>query len=89
MPNSEVLLERRLGTNVDKERLVETFKNFNFGTNIVVKDNLTHIQILKEIKNAASTVRMHSSLFVCILSHGDEGNGYKQFHQLYGLSFLL
>lgn len=73
LPKSKELLKNRVGTGIDKEKLVQTFQSCNFGSNIIVKEDLIHSEMLKAIREAASKVRNHSSLFVCILSHGEEG----------------
>ncbi|KAJ8979554.1 hypothetical protein NQ317_017703 [Molorchus minor] len=47
-----------------------------FGFKVIVKENLTHIAMLEEIKKAAMDVTNESSFIVCIMSHGDKGVVY-------------
>ncbi|KAG8231876.1 hypothetical protein J437_LFUL011781, partial [Ladona fulva] len=64
--------EDRLGTDVDRDRLVEAFTSLGF--KIMVKTNLTHHQLLDFAHQLAGTkeLKRHSSLVFCILSHGQK-----------------
>lgn len=64
-------LESRIGTEKDKEDLIDTFKKFGF--RIVIANNLTHEDLIVKVKEVVKDVKKESSLFVCILSHGDKG----------------
>jgi hypothetical protein len=72
LPSGGHKLEPRDGTQQDKEKLEETFKLFGFKTKTV--DNLTHDQILEKIDEVIRGIDKESSLFVCIMSHGNEGS---------------
>lgn len=74
LPSKDVKLEERSGTQKDKEQLENTFKKFGFTVEIV--DNLIHTDMIKKICGTIDKVREESSLFICILSHGDEGNSF-------------
>ncbi|XP_018561308.1 caspase-8 [Anoplophora glabripennis] len=63
-------LESRKGTEKDKEKLISTFTKFGF--KIVVAENLTHESLTAQVTEVAKSVTIESSLFVCILSHGDK-----------------
>lgn len=59
---------------MDRNRLKEAFKFCKFREqDIIVKDSLDHEKTIDAVKEAVDQVRDHSSLFVCILSHGEEG----------------
>ncbi|CAG9829427.1 unnamed protein product [Diabrotica balteata] len=72
-PNGEKF-DVREGTDLDREKLIGTFKRRGF--EILVADNLNHIDMLKKIKNTVNETTDQSSLFVCILSHGNKGVVY-------------
>jgi caspase 8 len=74
LPSGGHKLEPRDGTQQDKEKLEETFKLFGFKTKTV--DNLTHDQIIEKIDEVIRGIDKESSLFVCIMSHGNEGVVY-------------
>lgn len=65
------MLEPRHGTNMDKSELERVFTSF--GYKIVIKENLTHIEILNSVKNVANESTPYDSVVVCILSHGFKG----------------
>ncbi|RZC35230.1 caspase-8 [Asbolus verrucosus] len=64
-------LENRVGTQKDKEDLEATFKMFGFKTEVV--ENLIHTDVIKKIDEVIQNVTVESSLFICIMSHGDQG----------------
>ncbi|XP_030751141.1 caspase-8 [Sitophilus oryzae] len=66
-----VKLQTRVGTEIDKKRIVEVFEKFNF--KIIIKDNLAHYDVVKAIEEVTINVTKESSLVVFILSHGDKG----------------
>lgn len=51
--------------------LQRTFSDL--GYTIIVRENLTDIEIVKEIEGVVSRSCKSDSLIVCILSHGSEG----------------
>lgn len=60
---------------MDRDRLKSAFKFCKFREeDIIVKEkNLDHEKMIDAVKEAVDRVQDHSSLFVCILSHGEEG----------------
>ncbi|XP_072378788.1 caspase-8 [Diabrotica undecimpunctata] len=74
LPLNGEKLEVRQGTDVDREKLIGTFKRRGF--KILVEENLNHIDMLKKIKDTVNKTTNQSSLFVCILSHGNKGVVY-------------
>lgn len=66
------MLEPRYGTNMDKSELQRIFSSF--GYKIVIKENLTHVEILNSVKNVVNESTPYDSVVVCILSHGFKGN---------------
>nr|CAH7749647.1 unnamed protein product [Callosobruchus chinensis] len=81
LPTSSEQLERRVGTENDKLRLTNTFEKFGF--KVFTEDNLKHMDMLHYIKKTVACVKNESSLFVCILSHGDEVNDQKNQQEEY------
>ncbi|XP_056632420.1 caspase-8 [Diorhabda sublineata] len=69
-PSGKILLNRQ-GTNKDRDKLEEVFKQF--GYKVIVKNDLNHLVMLQEIKTIVDSICNESSLFICIMSHGDEG----------------
>lgn len=67
-------MDKREGTNADKQRLSEVFSAL--GYNVEAYDNVDHLKILEYIRNACSRSHFKDSLVVCILSHGFEGAVY-------------
>ncbi|KAJ6636162.1 Caspase-8 [Pseudolycoriella hygida] len=67
-------LDRRDGTNKDKNALCQTFSAV--GYEIVERTNLTNVQILSEVENIVKRSASSDSLIVCILSHGSKGVVY-------------
>lgn len=63
-------LESRTGTEKDKEKLQATFTKFGF--KIVIADNLPHVDLIAKVREVVKSITIESSLFVCILSHGDK-----------------
>ncbi|XP_046396797.1 caspase-8 [Ischnura elegans] len=65
-------LEDRLGTDVDRDRLIEAFTSLGF--EIKVMRNLTHTQLIAAARHAAiSEVKQkHSCFTLCILTHGQK-----------------
>ncbi|XP_028130548.1 caspase-8 isoform X2 [Diabrotica virgifera virgifera] len=75
LPRNGERLEVREGTNKDRDNLINTFIRRGF-KNIIVANNLNHIDMLEKIKDTVNKTTNESSLFVCILSHGNEGVVY-------------
>uniref|UniRef100_A0A1Y1MQM3 Caspase family p20 domain-containing protein n=1 Tax=Photinus pyralis TaxID=7054 RepID=A0A1Y1MQM3_PHOPY len=71
LPNVSLQLDRREGTIFDREELRKTFEQL--GYTVEIENNLTHDEILRAITDTANKIRKHSSLIICILSHGLEG----------------
>ncbi|XP_066157828.1 caspase-8 isoform X2 [Euwallacea fornicatus] len=69
--NDDIQLEDRKGTNKDKERFFNCFINMNF--DVIVKENLTHYDMIKAIEEVVDSASNTSSLVICILTHGDNG----------------
>lgn len=67
-------LKERKGTAQDTEALQRLFLSFGYG--VVVKNNLTHLEILREVEEATEKASRVDGLVVCILSHGHEGVVY-------------
>jgi hypothetical protein len=67
------VLETRLGTDVDRDRLSETFNSLGF--TVYIGENLTHRDLIATVASAIKEyVKMEHSCFVlCILSHGIPG----------------
>lgn len=68
------ILNERKGTAQDKNKLRELFESFDY--QVSVKDDQTHLEILREVENAANQAKKVDGLVVCILSHGQEGIVY-------------
>jgi hypothetical protein len=66
-------LETRLGTDVDRDRLSETFNSLGFTVYIV--ENLTHRDLIATVDSAIKEYvkKEHSCFVLCILSHGIRG----------------
>lgn len=75
MPSLDYQLQNREGTEADENALINTFTQLNFEKDsIILKQNRTHTQMLQDIQEAAGKVtEQHSTLFVAILTHGEEG----------------
>lgn len=71
LPPDNKTLHNREGTNKDRDKLNEIFNQF--GYKVIVKNDLDHLAMLEEIKNTVDSICNESSLFICIMSHGDEG----------------
>jgi hypothetical protein len=71
LPDHE--LDPRLGTDVDRDRLSETFNSLGFTVWIV--ENLTHSDMLERVQLAIEQFvkKEHSCFVLCILSHGKHG----------------
>lgn len=69
-------LESRTGTEKDKEELQATFTKFGF--KVVIADNLSHVDLIAKVREVVKSMTIESSLFVCILSHGDKGTWYRK-----------
>jgi hypothetical protein len=71
LPDHE--LETRLGTDVDRDRLRETFNSLGFTVYIV--DNLMHRELIETVASAIKQFvkKEHSCFVLCILSHGIRG----------------
>lgn len=76
-------LKTRNGTGVDKTRLQTIFTKLGFY--VVTDDNNTHSKMLEELKTVKEDVYKlkYSSLFVAILSHGDQGRFQRKTHSIY------
>ncbi|VEN36104.1 unnamed protein product [Callosobruchus maculatus] len=74
LPENSEQLERRIGTENDKMRLASTFKKFGFEPKI--ENDLKHMDMVDCIKKTVASITNESSLFVCILSHGNKGIVY-------------
>ena len=63
-------LETRLGTDVDRDRLSETFNSLGFTVYIV--ENLAHRDLIRTVASAIKKFvkQEHSCFVLCILSHG-------------------
>jgi hypothetical protein len=66
-------LEPRLGTDVDRDRLSETFNSLGF--TVWIGQNLTHTDLLESVRSAIKerVKKEHSCFVLCILSHGKHG----------------
>ena len=66
-------LETRLGTDVDRDRLSETFNSLGF--TVYIAGNLTHIDLLETVASAIKKFvkKEHSCFVLCVLSHGISG----------------
>ena len=75
-------LEARLGTDVDRDRLSETFNSLGFTVYIV--QNLTHSDLMATVDVAIKKFvkKEHSCFVLCILSHGIRGEWQTQTHQI-------
>ncbi|KAF5269246.1 hypothetical protein FQR65_LT02547 [Abscondita terminalis] len=74
LPKDNIELYNRDGTIFDCNKLKETFQMF--GYTIVIKNDLTHQDLLEAVTETVNMVTNHSSFIVCILSHGLEGMVY-------------
>ncbi|KAG5896722.1 hypothetical protein JTB14_014598 [Gonioctena quinquepunctata] len=73
-PDATEKLESRFGTEKDRDDLKKVFTNYGF--KVLVENNLNHIDMMIKIKEVVESVRDESSLFICILTHGDKGIVY-------------
>jgi hypothetical protein len=66
-------LETRLGTDVDRDRLSETFNSLGF--TVYIGENLTHSDLIATVASAIKKFvkKEHSCFVLCILSHGIRG----------------
>ena len=69
----EILTERN-GTAKDMEALKKVFDDFKY--HVIVKNDLTHVEIIKEVDKASKQSSKYDGLIVCVLSHGHEGLFY-------------
>lgn len=69
LPN--FVLANRKGTEFDRDKLSNTFREL--GYIVEIKNNLIDDQILIAVTDTVEKIREHSSLIICILSHGCEG----------------
>lgn len=67
-------LENRYGTDRDADAIKSIFSTF--GYDVRKKDNLSHTEILNEIRDVANKSVQYDSVIVCILSHGCKGIVY-------------
>ncbi|KAJ9587801.1 hypothetical protein L9F63_018758, partial [Diploptera punctata] len=74
LPDEE--LETRLGTDMDRERLIETFESMGFDT--ITKEDLTHSEMLDSVNEVLRDdfKQEHSCFVLCIMSHGVKGEVY-------------
>ena len=56
------------------EALKKLFEDFKY--HVVVKNDLTHVEIIKEVDKASKQSSKYDGLIVCVLSHGHEGLFY-------------
>lgn len=70
-------LDERLGTELDQSALINTFAAF--GYKIVLRSDVSHLDILSEVDNVVESSQDYDSLVVCILSHGLKGNQFTEF----------
>ncbi|KAK2727512.1 hypothetical protein QYM36_008113 [Artemia franciscana] len=68
-----VKLDKRIGTDVDRDFISETFQFFGF--KIKVFESRTHMQIMRDLEDI-SREDMFGCLVVCILSHGTQGKPF-------------
>ncbi|XP_074025443.1 death related ced-3/Nedd2-like caspase isoform X2 [Leptinotarsa decemlineata] len=73
-PDTTDKLESRLGTEKDRDNLEKIFRKYGF--KVIVVNDLTHIEMVEKIREVVKLVTDESSLFICILSHGDKGIVY-------------
>ncbi|PSN40162.1 hypothetical protein C0J52_14092 [Blattella germanica] len=73
---AEENLETRLGTDMDRDRLINTFESMGFTT--CTAENLTHEEMLQFVDDIVRNDfrKEHSCLVLCIMSHGAEGVVY-------------
>ncbi|XP_046994211.1 caspase-8 isoform X1 [Schistocerca americana] len=68
-------LETRMGTDLDRDRLIEIFTKLGFL--VLVRENLTDVTMEAEVKTIANKVLPYHSCFaLCILSHGKKNVVY-------------
>lgn len=63
-------LSARIGTEFDRDRLIDTFSKFRF--RVLLKENVTDEDMVKEIQIVVDEFQDESSLFICILTHGEK-----------------
>lgn len=71
----KTVLKKRQGTDIDRERISQTFARF--GYKILIEHNLTHSKIIKNIKNLVEISDNSDSIVLVILSHGQKGTVVK------------
>lgn len=71
VPAINEAIPRRRGTNVDRDKLKEAFSSHGYTP--IILENLTHVEILHNIRETVKKSLFKDSLIVCILSHGMEG----------------
>lgn len=76
-------LEQKYETDVDKMELKRTFSSFGF--KIVIRENLTHTEMLSAVEDIVHEGASYDSVVVCILSHGFNGM-YIQLYNIYLIS---
>lgn len=64
-------LDERLGTELDQSALINTFTAF--GYKIVLRSDVSHLDMLSEVDNVVESSQEYDSLVVCVLSHGLKG----------------
>ncbi|KAI8120580.1 Caspase-8 [Lucilia cuprina] len=64
-------IPKRNGTNVDRDKLKELFSSFGYIP--LLYENLTHLEILHQIRETVKRSLLKDSIIICILSHGMEG----------------
>lgn len=67
-------LDERLGTELDQSALINTFSAF--GYKVVLRSDVSHLDILSEVDNVVESSHDYDSLVVCILSHGLKGEQF-------------
>ncbi|KAG5671006.1 hypothetical protein PVAND_001230 [Polypedilum vanderplanki] len=63
-------LTERKGTIKDREALQSLFESFNY--HVTTKNDLTHIEVLREVDKITKQSSEYDGLIVCVLSHGHE-----------------
>ncbi|XP_019756041.1 caspase-8 isoform X1 [Dendroctonus ponderosae] len=72
--SDNIMLENRQGTEKDSDRLKSVFNRM--GYKVIVKPNLAHYDMIKQIEETIDAIVEESSLIICILSHGETGVVY-------------
>lgn len=79
LPKTDLKLESRTGSEVDKNRLESTFQKLGF--KVCTEKNKKHDDMLEILKDTVKKFQ-YSCLFVAILSHGDQGRLQKNWFSI-------